>query len=526
MREPKAGAHAASAIVSTKSPLTGAVVLAAGRSTRFRSSHSKLVHPLAGRPIISWLLGTLRQLAIDPIVVVVAPDAAEVRATCGTDVRFAVQSPPQGTGHAVQMAAPALRDFGGDLLLLYGDLPLLQPATLTRLIEAHRAGGGEVTLATGEVADSHGWGRIVRGGDGRVQRIVEQRDASPHERAIREVNVGLYCVRAPLLFDLLAKVKPNNAQGEIYLTDIIELAAADGVPIADVAVDVAEVAQINSRRELAGVEKQVRARIADQWMDAGVTLQDPDTTYIDPDVRIGRDTTIGANVHLRGRTAIGEGCRIDGSAFLTDSTLAAGVHLRFGVVLTEAEVGARCEIGPFAHLRPRTKLAEDVHIGDFVETKNARLGRGAKANHLAYLGDAEIGREANIGAGTITCNYDGFAKHTTVIGDRVQVGSDSTLVAPVTIAADAYVATATTVRSDVPAGALVFNPRDQQHRPGWVAAFRARKTGKAVAATAKKKAAPKRKRRVARGGLTKASASAARQKAKGKNQKAKGKRRT
>jgi bifunctional UDP-N-acetylglucosamine pyrophosphorylase/glucosamine-1-phosphate N-acetyltransferase len=476
-------------------PRSGAIVLAAGRSTRFRSASSKLVHPLAGRPIIGWLLATLRQLAIDPVVVVVAPDADEVRATCGGDVRFAVQEAPHGTGHAVQVAASSLRGYTGDLLLLYGDLPLLQPATLARLIGAHRKGGGQLTLATGVVEDPHGWGRIVRDGDGRVQRIVEHKDATDHERRIREVNVGLYCVRAPLLFELLGRVQPDNAQGEIYLTDIVELAAADGVPVADVSVEVAEVAQINTRRELAAVEQLVRARIAGEWMDAGVTLQDPATAYIDPEVRIGRDTTIGPNVHLRGRTVIGEGCRLDGSAFLTDTTLADGVHLRFGVVLTEAEVGARCQIGPFAHLRPRTRLAEDVHIGDFVETKNARLGRGTKANHLAYLGDAEIGREANIGAGTITCNYDGFAKFQTVIGDRVQVGSDSQLVAPVTVGDDAYIATGTTVMKDVPPGALAFTSKQQLSRAGWVAARRAREAGSAAAAAETQTASPRPTRR-------------------------------
>ena len=483
--------------MSAATPPTGAIVLAAGRSTRFRSARSKLVHPLAGRPIIGWLLGTLRHLAIDPVVVVVAPDAEEVRATCGDGVRFAVQKEPRGTGHAVQAAAASLKGYDGDLLLLYGDLPLLQPATLTRLIEAHRAGGGQLTLATGEVADPTGWGRIVRE-DGRVRAIVEQKDASPAQRAIREVNVGLYCCRAPLLFSWLRRVRPNNAQGELYLTDIVGLAAADGVPIADVSVDLAEVAQINSRAELAVVEQQVRARITAGWMEAGVTFQDPATAYVDPEVRIGRDTTIGPNVHLRGRTEIGARCHIDGSAFLTDTTLADEVHLRFGVVLTEAVVGARCQIGPFAHLRPRTRLAEDVHIGDFVETKNARLGRGTKANHLAYLGDAEIGRDANIGAGTITCNYDGFTKHQTVIGDRVQVGSDSTLVAPVTVADDAYIATATTVRGDVPAGALAFNPRGQEHRPGWVAAFRARQEKKGP-----KKGTAKGARKTAKGATAK-----------------------
>lgn len=464
-------------------PPIGAIVLAAGRSTRFKSARSKLVHPLAGRPIITWLLDNLAGLAIEPVVVVVAADAGDVRATCGDRVRFAVQSEPRGTGHAVQAAEASLADFRGDLLLLYGDLPLLRAETLQRLIAAHRAGGGQLTLATGTADDPTGWGRITRQ-DGRVRGIVEQRDASPAERAIREVNVGLYCCRAPLLFDLLRRVRPDNAQGELYLTDIVGLAAADGVPIADLPVDVAEVAQINSRAELAGVERRVRHRLVEEWMAAGVSFEDPATAYLDAGVRIGRDTTIGPNVHLRGRTTIGADCRIDGSAYLTDSTVADGVHLRFGVVLTDTDVGPRCQIGPFAHLRPGSRLAEEVHIGDFVETKNARLGRGVKANHLAYLGDAEVGAGSNIGAGTITCNYDGFGKARTVIGERVQVGSDTTLVAPVAIGDDAYIATATTVRRDVPAGALAFNSRDQQERPGWVAEFRERKAPKSAAKNA------------------------------------------
>ena len=241
------------------------------------------------------------------------------------------------------------------------------------------------------------------------------------------------------------------------------------------------------------MEKALRAQINAKWMAAGVTLEDPDTAYIGPDVSIGRDTIIGPNVHLRGRTVVGEGCRLDGSAFITDSRLGDGVHLRFGVMITESEIGARCEIGPFANLRPKSRLAAEVHIGDFVETKNSIIGARTKANHLAYLGDAEIGADSNIGAGTITCNYDGFDKYRTVIGDRVQVGSDSTLIAPVEIADDAYVATATTVRRDVPAGTLVFNPRDQQERPGWVAAFRARKRGRGcwVAQAGREKAPPR-----------------------------------
>ncbi|MGD9764444.1 MAG: bifunctional UDP-N-acetylglucosamine diphosphorylase/glucosamine-1-phosphate N-acetyltransferase GlmU [Candidatus Binatia bacterium] len=461
----------------------GAIVLAAGRSRRFRSARSKLVHPVGGRPLIQWPLGALRSLDIDPIVVVVGPGADEVRASCGAGVRFAVQSEPQGTGHAVLAAAGDLAGFRGSVLLVHGDLPRLRAQTLQRLVDAHRASRAAVTLGTGHVDDPGGWGRIVRA-DGRVRAIVEDRDANPAERAINEVNVGLYCVRAPLLFQLIERATPDNAQGEIYLTDIVALAAAEGLAVTDVPVDVAEVAQVNSRRELAAMEKQLRAEICGRWMDAGVTLVDPDSAYIDPEVTIGEDTIIGPNVHLRGRTSIGAQCRIDGSAFITDSTLAEDVHVKFGVVMTQVDVGARAIVGPFAHLRAHTQLGEEVHIGDFVETKNARLGRGAKANHLAYLGDADIGNGTNIGAGTITCNYDGFVKHRTVIGERVQVGSDTTLVAPVRVGDDAYIGAATTVRRDVSPGALAFNPRQQMERPGWVAGFRQRKTSGASAVPA------------------------------------------
>lgn len=458
----------------------GAIVLAAGRSTRFRSARSKLAHELGGRPMVRWLLDALERARVAPVVVVVAPDGAEVRAACAAPVSggaaavFAVQREPRGTGDAALAAATALRGFSGSVLVLNGDLPLLRPESIRRVVETHREAGAGLTVLTAKVVDPYGWGRILRR-DGRVIGIVEERDASAAERALGEVNVGVYCARVPLLFELLRGLSPDNAQGEIYLTDIVGRAARAGETIADAAVDAAEVQQINSRGELAAVEKIVRRRVNAEWMAAGVTMEDPETTYVGPDATIGADTFVGPNVHLRGRTSIGSGCRLDGSAFITDSIVADGVHLRFGVVLTGAEVGARCQIGPFAHLRPRTRLGEDVHIGDFVETKNAVLGRGVKANHLAYLGDAEVGQGSNIGAGTITCNYDGFDKYRTVIGERVQVGSDSTLVAPVVLGDDAYVATATTVRRDVSSGALVFNPRGQEERAGWVEDFRKKK---------------------------------------------------
>lgn len=461
----------------------GAVVLAAGRSTRFRSARSKLVHELGGRPIIDWVLRALREADVAPIIMVVAPGAEDLRALCGPDVQFAVQQTPRGTGHAVLAARSALARFTGDVLVLNGDLPLLRAATLRRMIDTQRQAGGGLTLLTATVDDPHGWGRVVRL-TGAVAGIVEERDASPAERAIQEVNVGVYCARAPRLFEWLGRVTPDNAQAEIYLTDVVACAVADGVEVSAVTVDAAEVGQINSRQELAAMEKTVRTEIVTRWMEAGVTFEDPATAYVGPEVVIGRDTVVGPNVQLRGRTTLGEGCRLDGTAAIVDSRIGDRTHLRLGVVITEAEVAADCMIGPFAHLRPKTRLAAGVHIGDFVETKNAALGPGSKANHLAYLGDAEIGREVNIGAGTITCNYDGFAKHRTVIGDRVQVGSDTTIVAPLQIGDDAYIATATTVRDDVPAGGvLVFNPRTQAARPGWVARFRAQQGGSRARST-------------------------------------------
>ena len=453
----------------------GAIVLAAGLGTRMNSARAKVLHHLGGRPLIAYPLSALRAAGVDPIVVVVGYQAAAVRAACAPyGVTFVVQAVQKGTGHATQMAHAPLRDFDGDLVLVYGDLPFIRPDTFRRLIAAHQDAQAAVSLLTTSVDDPSGFGRIVRDAHGHVARIVEDRDCTADERAIREINVGVYCADARFLFRSLQQLQPTNAQAELYLTDIIALARAAGVRIADASADVSEGAQISSRADLAEREKTLRATINSQWMAAGVTLEDPATTYIGPDVVIGRDTVIGPNVSLRGVTRIGERCQLDGTALITDSTLGNDVHVKFAVVMTEATLDDAVLVGPFAQLRPGTRLAARVHIGNFVETKNAVVAAGTKANHLAYLGDTEIGPDANIGAGTITCNYDGFRKSRTIIGARVQVGSDSQLVAPVTVGDDAYIATGTTVRKDVPAGALVFNVKEEHHRDGWVAARRER----------------------------------------------------
>jgi len=316
---------------------------------------------------------------------------------------------------------------------------------------------------------------VIRTADGQVVKIVEARDASADELAVQEINTGIYCVKGEFLFSALERLQPVNAQGEYYLTDIVAQAVSTGAPTqAVLALDANEVGGINSREELASMEKTRQTQLRSHWMTAGVTLEDPETVYIDEDVTIGQDTVIGPNTHLRGKTTVGVRCRIDGSAYIENCRIGDEAHIRFSVVMSDSELGNRTEVGPFAHLRGGAVLAPRAEIGNFVEVKKSIIGEHTKAKHLAYIGDTEIGRDGNIGAGTITCNYDGFRKHRTKIGDRVQVGSDTTLVAPITIHDDVYIATATTVRHDVPAGALVFNTRKEEVREGWTAAKRAK----------------------------------------------------
>lgn len=464
-----------------------AVVLAAGLGTRMRSARAKVLHELAGRPLIAYPLDALRSVGADPVVVVVGYQEEAVRAACAPYATlFARQKEQRGTGHAVRMAAPALRDFVGDVLLVNGDLPFLTAASFRSLVRSHQRSGAAVSLLTAEIDAPAGFGRIVRE-RGRVAGIVEDKDADAEQRAIREINVGLYCARSEFLFPALRKLRPANAQSELYLTDIVEQAHRAGLAIGDARADIAEGAQVSTLADLAAHEKTMRQRINLGWMERGVTMIDPETTYIGPAVEIGADTVIGPNVTMRGTTRIGRGCRFDGTAMLTDAQLGANVHVKLGVVITDAVVGAGAMIGPFAQLRPGSDLGEGVHIGNFVETKKAKLGAGTKANHLAYLGDAEIGADTNIGAGTITCNYDGFNKHKTTIGDRVQVGSDTTLVAPLHVGDDAYIATASTVRKDVGAGVLFFNVRRDMERPGWVEARRREEAQSRAAAKVKRR---------------------------------------
>jgi bifunctional UDP-N-acetylglucosamine pyrophosphorylase/glucosamine-1-phosphate N-acetyltransferase len=447
----------------------GVVVLAAGQGTRMKSNLPKVLHPLGGRPLFLHVLRTAQRLNPRPVAIVIGHGAEAVRsAYAGNDVAWILQEQQRGTGHAVLCAKEAFKGFKGEVIILSGDVPFIREQTLHMLVAHHRSRNAAVTLLTAFLDEPRGYGRILRDDHGNVTGIVEEKDATLGERGIREVNAGVYVVSAPFVFAALSEVKNHNQQGEYYLPDIVAIGLAQGADVETVRVDdVREMIGINTREELAFMEKNLRQSINKKWMLAGVTLKDPDTTYIEDGVTIGKDTVIGPNTQLRGKTVVGKRCQIDGSAFLTDAQIGDEVYLRFSVVMTGCRVENGAIIGPFAHLRPGSNLGPNVHIGNFVETKEAKIGEGTKANHLTYLGDVTIGSETNIGAGTITCNYDGFHKYNTTIGDRVQVGSDTTLIAPISLGDDVYVATASTVRHDVPAGALVYNQRDERVREGW-----------------------------------------------------------
>ncbi len=447
----------------------GVIILAAGQGTRMKSDLPKVLHRVGGKPLFLRVLDTAKLLDPSRVAIVIGHGAQAVRAAySGSEVAWTMQEIQLGTGHAVNCAKNVFADFSGDILMLSGDVPLIRARTLETMIARHRDERAAVTLMTAVLDDPRGYGRVLRDGGGAIMATVEEKDASEEQRRIQEVNAGAYVAEREFLFEALELIRNDNRQGEYYLPDIVGIGLGKGRRVATYRVeDPKEMIGINTREELARMEKSLRERINKKWMDAGVTLKDPDTTYIEDGVSIGRDTIIGPNTQICGRTRIGEGCQIDGTAHVTDSEIGSGVHLRFSVVMTGCRVDQGAIIGPFAHLRPGTALAENVHIGNFVETKEAKIGPGTKANHLTYLGDCTIGGDTNIGAGTITCNYDGFNKYKTRIGDRVQVGSDTTLVAPISLGDDVYVATASTVRRDVPAGALVYNERQERVRDGW-----------------------------------------------------------
>ena len=446
------------------------VILAAGKGTRMKSATPKVLHPLAGRPLIEHILSTADQLKADSTTLVVGHGAGEVRSALSErpGLQYVVQSPQLGTGHALMQAEPVLKGRKGIALLLYADVPLLEPGTLLRLLEAHRNAKAVMTVLTAELADPYGYGRIVRDDEGQIDRIIEERDASADQRAIREINSGIYALSIGPLFEHLDQLATDNSQAEYYLTDLVGLYRQKGLRVDALRLDTAdELRGVNSRLDLAELSQVVRQRKNRLLMMGGVTLEDPATTFVDIDVTVGSDTMLGPGVRLEGRTVVGERCRIHAGSRLTNVTMEDDVVVLDYSVIVDSRVGQGAQVGPMAHIRPDSVIGPEARVGNFVELKKTSLGKGSKASHLTYLGDSTIGEGVNIGAGTITCNYDGEAKHQTIIEDGVFIGSDSQLIAPVTVGKDAYVGAGSTIASDVPAGSLAIARSRQVVKPEW-----------------------------------------------------------
>ena len=446
------------------------LILAAGKGTRMKSALPKVLHPVAGKPMVEYVLETAAALcpATRTVIVGHAADTVRTALAHAEDVRFLLQEPQLGTGHALMQAAPLFTGVSGTLLLLSGDAPLLTPATLRALLDTHVRGQSAATLLSAVVPDPTGYGRVVRDGD-QVARIVEHRDASPAERAIQEINSSIYAFDLEPLFPALARISADNDQREYYLTDVIGIHRADGRRVgALVAGNPDEILGINSRSELAAMSRRVWLARNEALMAAGVTIEDPATTYVDAGVTVGPDTTIRPGVSLQGRTRIGSGCVIHSGVRLVDAVLEDEVTILDHCVISGAHIAEGAQVGPFARLRPETVVERNAHIGNFVELKKTRLGAGSKAMHLAYLGDATIGERVNIGAGTITCNYDGVRKNPTVIEDGAFIGSDTQLIAPVRVGRGAYVAAGSSITKDVPEEALGIARGRQSNIEGWV----------------------------------------------------------
>ena len=449
---------------------THVVILAAGQGTRMKSALPKVLHPVAGRPMVEHVVQTANSLSPASVIVVVGHRADAVQALLGgrEGIKFALQEPQLGTAHALQQAEPLLAGRTGTVVLLSGDVPLLKVATLRRLLDAHLTAKAAATVVTASVERPYGYGRIIRVG-GRIARIVEERDASPAQKRVKEINSGIYAFDLATLFDAVRTIAAKNAQGEYYLTDLIAVYRRRKLPVETVMVDDSgEIRGVNTRSELAEVSATMRQNKNEELMAAGVTLIDPVTTYIDPDVEVGPDTVIHPGVVIQGHSKIGSACEIHAYVRITDSELADKVTINNFCVLVGSRVAEGAAIGPFAHLRPASDVGPGAKVGNFVELKKTTIGQGAKVNHLSYLGDATIGARVNVGAGTITCNYDGQKKHQTVIEDGAFIGSDTQLIAPVRVGKGAYVGAGSSITEDVPAGALGIGRGRQSNVEGWV----------------------------------------------------------
>ena len=445
-----------------------AVILAAGKGTRMKSALPKVLHPICGQPMLYYPLEAARLAGFKQLKVVVGHRAEKVSQTFPDgDLSWIQQTDQLGTGHALMCAADSLRGYSGALLLLCGDVPLLQAETLKQLQNYHSQQQSVVTVLTAQMPNPSGYGRVIRDGE-QILQIVEEKDADEQQRQVTEINTGTYLFDANFVLSALKGLNKNNAQGEYYLTDVVAAAVAAGQKTRALCVDdPTEVMGINDRCQLAEAEVLMRWKINADLMFGGISMVDPTTVYIDNGVEIGRDTQLHPNVHLRGKTTIGKNCIIETGVVVVDSQIADGVHLKAGSAIEESQIGPDCKIGPMAHLRPGTVLIGNNKIGNFVETKKILMGEKAQASHLTYLGDAEIGRNVNFGCGTITCNYDGVNKHTTIVEDDVFVGSDCQFIAPVKIGRNSLIAAGSTITKDVPPDSLALSRTDQKNIDGW-----------------------------------------------------------
>jgi len=477
----------ATAALEGQSPMAGlgVIVMAAGLGKRMRSKQVKVLHQVAGQAMVLYSVKLGLRVTGDHMAVVVGHQNDQVRQVIENaisekqrraQVSIVEQREQLGTGHAVLQSRPAFavgsRGAPSCYLILNGDTPLLREATVRELLRVHEAERAAITILTAVLEDASGYGRVVRARSAKedISRIVEDRDATADEQAIREINAGTYVVDGTFLFDALEKLDPSNAQGEYYLTDLIHIAVTQGRRVAAVVLDHPEEGLgVNTRQQLAEAERIIRQQIRERWLEAGVTMIDPVSTWIDAGVTIGKDTILHPNVTIEGATSLGEDCVIRSYSRLSDCIVGNRVHVLDHCVLSESVIEDDAVLGPFAHLRPGVVVRRTAKVGNFVEMKKTELGEGSKANHLSYLGDAKIGKGVNVGAGTITCNYDGIRKAQTVIGDHVFLGSDTQLIAPVTVGAGAIIAAGTTVTEDVPADALVISRVPQVNRAGWAA---------------------------------------------------------
>ncbi|MBT8468864.1 MAG: bifunctional UDP-N-acetylglucosamine diphosphorylase/glucosamine-1-phosphate N-acetyltransferase GlmU [Deltaproteobacteria bacterium] len=462
----------------TESPARwSAIVLAAGEGTRMKSKRPKVLHEIAGRALVCWVVEAALDAGASRCLVVVGHGRGDVERVLSTRfgerVEMVLQAEQRGTGDAVRCAIEADASLEGRVLVVYGDCPLIPAAVLRNLVEDSDRAEADLGLVTATLSDPSGYGRIVRNATGRVHRVVEERDCSAEERSIDEVNPGLYAVRAGFLREAITSLTPDNVQAELYLTDLVALAAERG-KVLDLEGDMTELTGVNDQRDLALASATRHRRMAEELARSGVQIASLDALYVDAECEIEPGAWLGANVHLRGRCLVRAGARIDVGCVLTNVVVDRDANVLPYTVATDSSIGEGAQVGPFSHLRPDTRLGPRSKVGNFSETKKTTLGAGSKVNHLSYVGNGEIGERVNIGAGTIFCNYDGEQKHTTVLEDGVFIGSGTQLVAPVTVGRGAYVASGTTVTEDVPADALAISRTKQENKKGYAARLRAR----------------------------------------------------